>query len=786
MMLDNIHDNTLIICPNCYKDKILNYLTEKKLIINIKFMTIEEYKKNYFFDYDIKTIKYLVDKYHIKVSNAKEIINNLYYVSIILYQREKLDYLVRIKKELDENNLLIYNPLFDKYLSWEKIVIGYGNLNKYDLCILENCNIVDYEKLNNKFHIMHTNTINEEIEYVFNKIIDLLNDGVDINKIYLMNVNDEYYSYLKRFSMFYHIPLNLSNNEKIIGTTLGSTFYQMILDKYSHEDIYDYLIKYQEEDLFSVLLSILNKYIEYDLYEVRDLIYEELINKKIPDKKYKNVINLIDVFDYVDDDSYIFLMNFNNNSIPRIYDDTDYINDSLCDLVNKPKCEELNELERNNTINYLSSIKNLFISYKDQTPFNKYFPSSLLDYIDYEEEEYVGSFNYSDKYNQVRFIDMLDNYLKYGLYDENMESLYNTYGNLEYQEYVNDYHNINKEDLLEFLDNKLTLSYSSIDKYYKCAFQYYLGNILKVDLYEQNFQAIVGDLFHQVLSHYHDKDFDLDKCYNEISSHYELDNKERFFIDKLKLDLKYIIDVINDLYNLSGLKQELYEEKINLTLKEKPYVEFKGFVDKIMYQEKDNETLVSIIDYKTNNPDIKLDKLPFGLSMQLPIYLYLIEKSNLFDNPKIVGFYLQNILNSKINISDKKTYDEQRRDSLKLNGYSTSNKDYLSIFDKTYEDSEMISGLKTNKDGSFSRYSRIVTDEDIKRIVEIIDKNIKEAFDDILNGKFTINPKIINGINESCKYCKYQDICYLEEKDKVYLNTEEGDDDGDRGTEISD
>ena len=80
----------------------------------------------------------------------------------------------------------------------------------------------------------------------------------------------------------------------------------------------------------------------------------------------------------------------------------------------------------------------------------------------------------------------------------------------------------------------------------------------------------------------------------------------------------------------------------------------------------------------------------------------------------------------------------------------------------------------------------ISSDEDIKRIVEIIDKNIKEASDDILNGKFTINPKIINGINESCKYCKYQDICYLEEKDKVYLNTEEGDDDGDRGTEISD
>jgi nifR3 family TIM-barrel protein len=67
-----------------------------------------------------------------------------------------------------------------------------------------------------------------------------------------------------------------------------------------------------------------------------------------------------------------------------------------------------------NTINYLSSIKNIYISYKDKTPFNTYTASTLLEIMNYEEIEYQKTYSYSDNYNKVRFIEMLDNYLKYG------------------------------------------------------------------------------------------------------------------------------------------------------------------------------------------------------------------------------------------------------------------------------------------------------------------------------------------------------------------------------------
>ena len=775
-MLNELKDDTLVICPTSYKEEILEYLTNNKLIINIKIMSYNEYLKNYFFDYDIKTIKYLYDKYHMKIDNITELINNLYYIENKNYNNDKLDYLVNIKKELDDNNLLTYNPHFKKYLNWNKIIYGYGKIDKFMKSILPDSEIIDYQTINNKYKVLHTKYISEECESIFNKIIDLLNTGIDINNIYLMNVDSEYYPYLKRFSKYYGININVPNNEKLIGTTLAKNFYKLILDKKNHEEVYEYLDKFRDEEVFSDLLSILNKYIEYDLYEVKDLIYEELLTKNVNNKKYKNVINIKNVFDKVNNDDYIFLMNFNNKSIPTIYKDTDYITDNIKDLVNLSDSIELNSLSRENTISYLSSIKNLLISYKDNSPFNDYFPSILLDYIDYEEIEYKKTYNYSNNYNKTLFIEKLDNYLKYGEYDKDLEILYKTYGNLNYQEYDNSFSGINNDELLEYIDNKIVLSYSSINNYYECAFQYYLSNVLRINLYEQTALTILGSLFHYVLCVMDKDDFDFDKEYENFQKDYTFTNKEQFFIDKLKPDLLFIINTIKEFKKLTGLNNEMHEEKINIELLENPHVTFKGFVDKIMYGDYDGKTLISVIDYKTGVVDINLDKIKFGLSMQLPVYLYLIKKSNLFLNPYIVGFYLERILDNEIKRDSKLSYEEQKRNNLKLSGYSTNNQKYLSIFDSSYENSEMIKSMRVKKDGELSSKSNTLSQEEIENYINIVDDNINKAVKEIISGNFPINPKIVNNSNESCNFCKFRDICYLSEQNKVYLNTKEGED----------
>ena len=134
-----------------------------------------------------------------KVENAITILDNLYYVEDKNYNNEKLNKLVNYKKELDLNNLLIYDKLFSKILKRRKIIVyGYGLLNSYDKRILSSATIIPFKKHDKKYDIYHSVNIKEEVEFVFQKISDLLKNGIDINNISLMNIDSEYIPYLKR------------------------------------------------------------------------------------------------------------------------------------------------------------------------------------------------------------------------------------------------------------------------------------------------------------------------------------------------------------------------------------------------------------------------------------------------------------------------------------------------------------------------------------------------------------------------------------------------------------
>ena len=775
-MFDFLEDNLLIITPNSYKSAILDYLNNHKLILNIKFMTKSEYKKCIKFDYSIEAIHYLKNK-NMKVENAITILDNLYYIEDKDYHNEKLDYLVNIKKELDNNNLLIYDNLFSKILKRRKVVVyGYGKLNLFESNMFSNALVIPYNNKDSKYEVYHFLNIKDEVEFVFQKVYDLLNKGIDINKISLMNIDSEYYPYIKMMEKFYDIKVDLDNSDTLLGTIIGKEFINLVKENKSAIDIISLLKKYENNSEYSLIVNLLNKYSDYNLIDYLEEIKYDLSKIKIKNELYENVLSIKNVFDYVSDEEYVFLMNFNSSSIPKLLMDTDYITDDICSLVNVSKKDDENELIKENTLSYLSSISNLIISYKEKSPFNDYIPSFLLDDMNHDLKEYERSFIYSDLANKSLYTMYLDDLVKYGIKNDNLELFYASYDKNNYGEYNNEFTGISHDKLLDYLNNELSLSYSSIDNYYKCGLKYYLNNILKVNAFEKKFSAIIGDLFHHVLKRMNeDKDFDFNNVYEEeytnILEENELSNKEKYFISKLKNDLEYIVNVIKYHQSLSGLTNILPEQEINVKLCDNPKINFKGYVDKIMYKEKNNETLVSIIDYKTGkNDEVNIKNIEYGLTMQLPSYLYLASHFEKLKNIKFTGFYLEHILNLDVMKDKKKSIDELKRNSLKLDGFSTSNMERLSVFDPTYDSSEMIRGMKTKGDGSFDFRAKTLSDEEINALVNKTHEKIMEAVDNILSGEFLVNPKVLKGKNKSCEFCDFKDICYHTEKDLVYLD----------------
>ena len=94
-MLENIKNNSILVIPNNIKKRIIKELNNK--LLNIKIMSLNELTKKYTFDYNEKTIYYLMKKENIKYDIAKNYIENIYYIENKNYNNIKLDKLVEIK-----------------------------------------------------------------------------------------------------------------------------------------------------------------------------------------------------------------------------------------------------------------------------------------------------------------------------------------------------------------------------------------------------------------------------------------------------------------------------------------------------------------------------------------------------------------------------------------------------------------------------------------------------------------------------------------------------------------
>lgn len=747
-MYNQLKNDDIVITDN--KLSVLNYLSENKKILNLKIMTLKEFKDKYFGTYDEKAIYYLVDKYNYKYDVAKLFLDNFLFDD-------------KLKKELIDNDLIIYEPLFKE--SIKRIVIINQSVDLYvqkEIEKYENIKL-NYEDGVYKPSVYQFENIEDEINFVCISISKLLKN-VDINRIKLVNVTSEYELPLIRMFDFYNIPINLNIKKKIYGTNSVQQFLLILKQTNSYEEA---LTNLPKDEIYNVIVDVCNKYRFKEIDNtIIYLIESELKNSFITDKKLENAIDVIS-FDEMDD-GYYFVLGFNQGSVPIVYKDEDYLNDKEKEKLGILTSYEKNKIEKNKIKNILSRVLNITISYKLKTYKDDYYKSPLIDEFELEVKSVENDeFNYSNRFNKISLAKKLDKLIKFNEKDKDLNLLYSSYKDIKYMIYNNTYKMIDKDLFYKYIKDNLLLSYTSLDNFNRCGFRYYLANVLKVDKYEETFMTYIGNLFHYILSIAFEADFDFELEFNKFINERQFTNKERFFINKLKNDLLFTIETIKKQDSYTELDQSLNEQKIYVNKDKNIKVTFMGIIDKLKYGKFDGKTIVAIIDYKTGSPEIDLDNMYYGISMQLPIYLYLANHTTL-SNVVVSGFYLQKIVHNKLNYQEGKDYDEELSKLYRLEGYSNSDISILSKLDNNYDNSYMIKGMKTSSKG-FYAYSKVLSEEQLKNINIMVDEKIDNSIDDILNVKFDINPKRIDNLLKGCEYCKFKDICYMKEEDIVDL-----------------
>ncbi len=758
--MEKLENNMLVICPNEEKVKILHSLEQQNKLYNIKFMTKQEYLNNYFFTYQDNAILYLMKKYHYKVDVCKVYLKYLYVIDENkIYQNKKINFLQKLKKELIQENLLEYNPAFKEYLkNKKKVVLNYPKLDLYEKKALE---VEKKEPVEEKeLTVTEYKTMEEEVNGVALKIISLIKKNVDINKIYLTNVTSDYFYTVDRIFSYYHIPINHPRKTSIYGTK--------IVKDYLKDETLDLE---QDNKITKKLVSILNSLVSIkdDSKEYHDLLLSKIKSATLSSEEYQDAIQVkdLDQEDFFDDE-YVFVLGMNQDNLPKLEKDTDYISDKDKKELNLYTTDEKNKQAKNSLIETLYKIKNLYLSYKLQTPFQSMYPSSIIEeYKIKVVEKEQDNYSYSNLYNELRLGSKLDTYNRYKEVSPMLKELFTHY-NIPYQTYDNSFKGINHDTYLENLPYPLKLSYTSINSYNECKFKYYLNYVLKINTYEDTFAAFIGSLYHKILQLYKYPNFNFEESYQKYLEKRELSLKEKVLLVRLKKELLELLEQEKRQDLILGYNDELHEQKIEIPLKKDIEVIFTGTIDKIMYYKKVEDTYFTIIDYKSGIVDTRLEKLKYGLSMQLPVYLFLINNSKVFDNPIFTGIYYQNILFNYPSF-DKKPIEDIKKERIKLQGYSTDDLSILSRFDPTYENSEVIKSMKYTDKG-FSRFSKVLSDSDVYHIITYTKKEIIKDMNDILQGDFKINPKIYDGKDISCEYCNFKDICYKSQKDVVYLD----------------
>ena len=348
------------------------------------------------------------------------------------------------------------------------------------------------------------------------------------------------------------------------------------------------------------------------------------------------------------------------------------------------------------------------------------------------------------------------------------------------------------------------LSASKTEVYYKCPFQYFCkyGIYAKPRKEAQVDPAISGSLIHKVFEIILDE-FPkqklieaspevLKKRISEIMDDY-LEKKMGGAQSKSKRFMKQYNSISEQIFfALSKMVEEFkvsdfapadFELPINYGAVIEPYelplsdggtLSVSGSVDRVDIMEKNGKKYLRVVDYKSGGKTFNLSDVVSGLSTQMLIYLFAIEKNGKEKYGDIIPSGVL-YMPAKAAEADLDRYASEQDiidkvlESNRMSGIIVDDIDIIKGME--HDVNGRFIPVTLTKSGAFDKRSKLIKAEDFVRLKRKIDMILKQMALNLHKGEIPVLP----AKEDVCKYCDYSSVCGFEDGDS-YREIAEGKD----------